>query len=80
MSDSGTILMIAGSGWIFGAFFGMIAGLRNFVAFQRAQGAGGTNYGWPLPAPLPAIGFGERLIGGLTLRPWLAGPSPARWC
>ena len=26
-----------------------------------------TNYGWPLPAPLLAIGFAMQLAGGLSL-------------
>lgn len=50
---------------VFGAFF-VIAGVRNFLHF-RERTAGLTNYGWPLPAPLVAIGFAMQLAGGLAL-------------
>jgi putative oxidoreductase len=57
-------LMIAGR-VIFGAFF-LIAGIRNFMHFgERTKLL--TNYGWPLPAPLLAIGFAAQLLGGLLL-------------
>jgi putative oxidoreductase len=57
-------LMIAGR-VIFGGFF-LIAGLRNFLHFgERTKLL--TNYGWPLPAPLLAIGFTVQLLGGLLL-------------
>jgi putative oxidoreductase len=57
-------LMIIGR-VIFGAFF-LIAGIRNFLRFgERTQMA--TNYGWPLPAPLLAVGFAVQLLGGLSL-------------
>jgi putative oxidoreductase len=50
---------------VFGVFF-VIAGIRNFAAFgERRQLK--TNYGWPLPAPLLAIGFGVQLVAGLAL-------------
>ena len=58
------ILMIAGR-VIFGAFFA-IAGMRNFLRFEDRKGFA-TNYGWPLPAPLLAIGFAVQLLGGLSL-------------
>jgi putative oxidoreductase len=58
------ILMIAGR-VIFGAFF-VIAGLRNFAHFSERRVLA-TNYGWPLPAPLLAIGFALQLVGGLSL-------------
>lgn len=50
---------------IFGAFF-VIAGIRNFLHFgERTRLL--TNYGWPLPPPLLAIGFAMQLLGGLSL-------------
>ena len=58
------ILMLVGRA-IFGAFF-LIAGLRNFAHFSERKVLA-TNYGWPLPAPLLAIGFAAQLIGGLSL-------------
>ena len=58
------ILIIVGRA-IFGAFF-LVAGLRNFGHFS-ARRVLATNYGWPLPAPLLAIGFAAQLIGGLSL-------------
>ena len=58
------ILMIVGR-VIFGAFF-VIAGLRNFAHFGERRVLA-TNYGWPLPAPLLAIGFAVQLVGGLSL-------------
>jgi putative oxidoreductase len=58
------ILMIVGRA-IFGAFF-LIAGLRNFVHFSERRVLA-TNYGWPLPTPLLAIGFAVQLVGGLSL-------------
>ena len=62
---------------IFGAFF-VIAGLRNFAHFGERRVLA-TNYGWPLPAPLLAIGFAAQLIGGLSLVVGLWTVS-ARWC
>ena len=58
------ILMIVGRA-VFGAFF-LIAGLRNFAHFSERRVLA-TNYGWPLPAPLLAIGFAAQLVGGLSL-------------
>jgi putative oxidoreductase len=58
------ILMIAGR-VIFGAFF-VIAGVRNFLHFGERK-ALATNYGWPLPAPMLAVGFAAQLLGGLSL-------------
>ena len=58
------ILMIAGR-VIFGAFF-VIAGVRNFLHFGERKVLA-TNYGWPLPAPLLALGFATQLLGGLSL-------------
>ena len=56
--------MIAGR-VIFGAFF-LIAGVRNFLHFgERTKLL--TNYGWPLPPPLLAIGFTVQLLAGLLL-------------
>ena len=68
------ILMIVGRA-IFGAFF-LIAGLRNFAHFSERKVLA-TNYGWPLPAPLLAIGFAAQLIGGLSL---IAGLWPVVGC
>ncbi len=50
---------------IFGAFF-VVAGVRNFVGFKD-KNALPTNYGFPLPAPLLALGFAAQLLGGLSL-------------
>lgn len=50
---------------VFGGFF-LIAGVRNFLRFGERK-ALPTNYGWPLPAPLLAIGFAVQLLGGLAL-------------
>lgn len=50
---------------VFGAFF-LIAGARNFAAFNERR-ALPTNYGFPLPAPLLALGFATQLLGGLSL-------------
>jgi putative oxidoreductase len=58
------ILTIAGR-VIFGAFF-VIAGVRNFLHFGERKVLA-TNYGWPLPPPLLAIGFAVQLLGGLSL-------------
>jgi putative oxidoreductase len=58
------ILIIIGK-VIFGAFF-LIAGVRNFARFGERRVLA-TNYGWPLPAPLLAIGFAVQLVGGLSL-------------
>ena len=57
-------LMIIGR-VIFGAFF-VIAGIRNFLHFSDRMKLP-TNYGWPLPAPLLALGFAVQLLGGLAL-------------
>lgn len=58
------VLMILGRA-IFGAFF-VIAGIRNFIHFSERKVLA-TNYGWPLPAPLLALGFAAQLLGGLSL-------------
>jgi putative oxidoreductase len=50
---------------VFGIFF-VIAGIRNFVAFGERRELK-TNYGWPLPAPLLAIGFSVQFLAGLAL-------------
>ncbi len=50
---------------IFGGFF-LIAGLRNIAGFKD-RAIAQTNYGWPLPGPLLAIGFGTQVLGGLSL-------------
>lgn len=50
---------------VFGGFF-LIAGIRNVLHFGERR-ALLTNYGWPLPAPLLAIGFAVQLLGGLAL-------------
>jgi putative oxidoreductase len=70
------ILMIVGR-VIFGAFF-VIAGLRNFAHFRERKVLS-TNYGWPLPAPLLAIGFAVQLAGGLSLILgfWTVAGAPA---
>ncbi len=51
---------------VFGAFF-LIAGLRNFLNFGDRLSNAGTNYGWPLPAPMLAVGFAMQLVGGALL-------------
>jgi len=57
-------LMIIGR-LIFGGFF-LIASIRNFWNFgERIKIP--TNYGWPMPAPLVAVGFAMQLVGGLSL-------------
>jgi putative oxidoreductase len=50
---------------VFGAFF-VIAGIRNFAAFGERRELK-TNYGWPLPASLLAIGFGVQFLAGIAL-------------
>jgi putative oxidoreductase len=50
---------------VFGGFF-LIAGIRNFLHFAERRQLN-TNYGWPLPAPLLALGFAVQLLGGLAL-------------
>ncbi|MBL8584586.1 MAG: DoxX family protein [Rhizobiaceae bacterium] len=50
---------------VFGGFF-LIAGIRNFLHFGERQTLA-TNYGWPLPTPLLAIGFAVQVLGGLAL-------------
>ena len=50
---------------VFGGFF-LIAGIRNVLHFGERR-ALLTNYGWPLPALLLAIGFAVQLLGGLAL-------------
>jgi putative oxidoreductase len=50
---------------IFGAFF-LIAGIRNFTRFADRTTME-TNYGFPLPAPILAVGFATQLFGGLAL-------------
>jgi putative oxidoreductase len=50
---------------VFGVFF-VVAGIRNFVAFGERRELR-TNYGWPLPSPLLAIGFSVQFLAGLAL-------------
>jgi putative oxidoreductase len=50
---------------IFGGFF-LIAGVRNFLNFGDRRTLL-TNYGWPLPAPLLALGFAVQVLGALAL-------------
>jgi putative oxidoreductase len=50
---------------VFGGFF-LIAGIRNFLHFAERRQLK-TNYGWPLPALLLAVGFAVQLLGGLAL-------------
>ena len=50
---------------LFGLFF-LIAGLRNFARFDESKTLP-TNYGFPLPAPLLALGFAAQTLGGLSL-------------
>jgi putative oxidoreductase len=50
---------------VFGGFF-LIAGIRNFLHFGERRTLN-TNYGWPVPAQLLAIGFAMQLLGGLAL-------------
>lgn len=64
MVIAASTLMIVGR-VVFGAFF-LIAGIRNFLNFRDRMQLP-TNYGWPLPAPLLALGFAVQLLGGLSL-------------
>lgn len=50
---------------VFGGFF-LIAGIRNFLHFKERTVLL-TNYGWPLPVPLLAVGFAVQLLGGVAL-------------
>ena len=50
---------------VFGGFF-LIAGIRNFLHFAERRQLK-TSYGWPLPAPILALGFAVQLLGGLAL-------------
>ncbi len=59
-----TTLIILGR-IIFGAFF-LIAGVRNFARFGDRKTLA-TNYGFPLPALLLALGFATQTLGGLSL-------------
>ena len=50
---------------ILGLFF-IIAGIRNFMRFaDRATPE--TNYGWKLPMPLTALGYGAQLVAGISV-------------
>lgn len=61
--DAATLTLIGRV--LFGLFF-LIAGVRNFINFvERTKLA--TNYGWPLPVPLLALGFAVQVLGGLAL-------------
>lgn len=59
------ILMIVGR-VAFGGFF-LIAGLRNMLNFGDRRANAVTNYGWGLPAPLLAVGFGMQIVGGVLV-------------
>lgn len=50
---------------VLGLFF-VIAGIRNFLNFQKGASAA-TNYGWKLPVPVTALGFASQLAGGLAV-------------
>jgi putative oxidoreductase len=50
---------------VFGAFF-LIAGIRNLLHFRERTELQ-TNYGWPLPSVLLAVGFAVQVLGGLSL-------------
>lgn len=50
---------------VFGLFF-VVAGLRNLAGF-RERIPSLTNYGWPLPVPIVALGFAIQLAGGALL-------------
>lgn len=50
---------------VFGLFF-LIAGIRNFAGFKDRIPSM-TNYGWPLPPPVVALGFAIQLVGGALL-------------
>jgi putative oxidoreductase len=63
VTDASTLMIIGRV--IFGAFF-LIAGIRNFLNFADRRTLL-TNYGWPLPAPMLAIGFAVQVLGGLAL-------------
>lgn len=51
---------------VFGGFF-LIAAIRNFWNFSDRVANAKTNYGWPLPAALVAVGFAMQAVGGLSL-------------
>lgn len=75
MVDAGFLTIVGRV--IFGGFF-LVAGLRNFANFgdrTRLQ----TNYGWPLPAPLLALGFAVQVLGGaaLVLGMWVVPAAAA---
>ncbi|MDR3470814.1 MAG: DoxX family protein [Devosia sp.] len=58
------ILIIIGR-VVLGAFF-VITGTRNFIHYGERRSPE-TNYGWPLPAPITALGFAMQLVGGLSV-------------
>ncbi|MEO8668355.1 MAG: DoxX family protein [Bauldia sp.] len=63
MTLAATLLLVGRV--VLGLFF-VIAGIRNFLRFaDRASPA--TNYGWKLPTPLTALGYGAQLVGGLSV-------------
>jgi putative oxidoreductase len=57
-------LIIVGR-FLLGLMF-IIAGTRNFLHLSE-RAAQKTNYGFPLPAGLVAIGFAAQLLGGLSV-------------
>jgi putative oxidoreductase len=59
------LLMVVGR-VVFGGFF-LIAGIRNFWNFNERRATSATNYGWPLPVPMLAIGFAMQFVGGALL-------------
>ncbi|WP_354064787.1 DoxX family membrane protein [Devosia sp. 2618] len=58
------LLMLVGR-VAFGLFF-VIAAFRNTIHFKERIPSV-TNYGWPMPVPLVAVGFAMQWIGGLSL-------------
>lgn len=63
MTTAGILMLIGRV--IFGGFF-VIAAVRNTLGFGKRIGSP-TNYGWPLPTALLALGFAMQLVGGVSL-------------
>jgi len=65
MTIAATLLLIGRV--ILGLFF-VIAGVRNLMHFRDpGRATPQTNYGFPLPAPVTALGFAAQLLGGLSV-------------
>jgi putative oxidoreductase len=63
MTLAATLLVL--SRLVLGLFF-VIAGVRNFLRYAD-RAAPETNYGWKLPVPLAALGYGVQIVGGLSV-------------